>query len=267
MQENNPNPTPEITTPVAIEQPKQSNFLIILLSVLLLISVSIAGFFAYQTQKLVGELNKLKIDGKTVVKDMSDPVETQNLEIAATANWKEYINDDLKISFKLPLELVKPGIFSRVETPSEKGTQVCWALDMRQGFRIVSVVNAGGGSCTLNQFTIGATSADHEAGRMSGFADYKFFQKNTATPENLVSQFTNKNGLEIIKIIGEDGPKKDPLMESGFPIIGTPGGGYIGAIVKSNVSDYQVFTVQMKLTNYLTEEVFDQILSTFKFLE
>jgi hypothetical protein len=39
-----------------IEQPKQNNFLITLLSILLLISVFIAGFFAYQTQRLVAEL-------------------------------------------------------------------------------------------------------------------------------------------------------------------------------------------------------------------
>lgn len=266
MLENNPVPTKEVVTPVVVGQPKQSNFLVILLSVLLIFSISTALFFAYQTQKLTNELSKLKTIEKTAG-DMPVPVVPASSEVDPTADWKEYTNEDLKISFKLPLELIKPGIFSKVETPSEKGKQVCWALDMKQGFRIVSVANAGGGSCALNLFTIGATSVDHEAGRMSGFADYKLFQKNVATPENLVSQFTNKNGLEIIKIMGKDGPNDDPLMESGFSIIGTPGGGYVGAIVKSTVADYQVFTVQMKLTNILTEEVFDQILSTFKFLE
>lgn len=40
---------------------KQSNFLITLLSILLSISVFIAGFFAYQTQKLVKELTALQV--------------------------------------------------------------------------------------------------------------------------------------------------------------------------------------------------------------
>ena len=39
---------------------KNNNFLIYLLSILLLISVLIAGFFAYQTQKLVKEITKLE---------------------------------------------------------------------------------------------------------------------------------------------------------------------------------------------------------------
>ena len=40
---------------------KNSSFLVTLLSVLLLISVFIAGFFAYQTQNLVKELTKTQI--------------------------------------------------------------------------------------------------------------------------------------------------------------------------------------------------------------
>lgn len=39
---------------------KQSNFLVTLLSILLIISCLIAGFFAYQTQKLVKEITKIK---------------------------------------------------------------------------------------------------------------------------------------------------------------------------------------------------------------
>lgn len=46
-------PTNEVQT-----TPKQSNFLVTLLSILLLISCLIAGFFAYQTQNLVKELTK-----------------------------------------------------------------------------------------------------------------------------------------------------------------------------------------------------------------
>jgi hypothetical protein len=62
MQENNPVPTPVVTPEIVIEQTKTNNFLTVLLSVLLLLSVTIAGFFAYQTQKLVKELTMLKTE-------------------------------------------------------------------------------------------------------------------------------------------------------------------------------------------------------------
>lgn len=94
MQENNPIPTPETTTPIAVEQPKQSNFLTVLLSILLIISISIAGFFAYQTQKLVGELDKIQTIEKTVAEDMSESVTTESSEVDPTANWKTYTSNN-----------------------------------------------------------------------------------------------------------------------------------------------------------------------------
>ena len=48
--------------PTSLGQPKQNNFLVVLLSILLMLSVVIAGFFAYQTQKLVKELTILKTE-------------------------------------------------------------------------------------------------------------------------------------------------------------------------------------------------------------
>jgi len=51
------------------QQPKTNSFLVILLSSLLIISCLIAGFFAYQTQKLVIELTLLR----------SEPISTPNL--------------------------------------------------------------------------------------------------------------------------------------------------------------------------------------------
>ncbi|MFZ3301702.1 MAG: hypothetical protein WA152_03255 [Microgenomates group bacterium] len=102
MQENNPIPTPEVTTPVIVDQPKQSNFLIILLSILLLISIAISGFFAYQTQELVKELNKLKPIEKTVTEDISEPVATESSEIDPTADWKTYENKQLGFSLRMP---------------------------------------------------------------------------------------------------------------------------------------------------------------------
>lgn len=57
---------------------KQSSFLVNLLSILLLVSCLIAGFFAYQTQNLVKELTKLKTSPKPIatIAPTPDPIPT-----------------------------------------------------------------------------------------------------------------------------------------------------------------------------------------------
>lgn len=109
MQEVNQVSTPitPVATPTAVvEQPKSNNFLVILLSVLLFLSVSIAGFFAYQTQKLVKELTILKSGEKIVAvattESTTEPVATEASEIDPTTNWKTYTDEIYKFSFKYP---------------------------------------------------------------------------------------------------------------------------------------------------------------------
>lgn len=111
MQENNPVPTPVVTPQVVVEQPlpaqagKQSNFLIILLSVLLLLSVSIAGFFAYQTQKLAKELAMAKSEEKVVAlvtpEPTVEPIAT-NGTVVDTTTWNLYINKKYGFQIKYP---------------------------------------------------------------------------------------------------------------------------------------------------------------------
>lgn len=76
---------------------KNNNFLIYLLSILLLISVLIAGFFAYQTQKLVKQLTELQNQPTPLVSpdpsaEAGDPI----------ADWKTYTNIELNFSLILP---------------------------------------------------------------------------------------------------------------------------------------------------------------------
>lgn len=80
---------------VPVEQPKQSNFLVVLLSVLLLLSVSIAGFFAYQTQKLVAEL---RIKNEELTIKVPTPTTTPD----PTADWKTYLNSGALYQVKYP---------------------------------------------------------------------------------------------------------------------------------------------------------------------
>ena len=106
MQENNPVPAPVATPEVVVAQQKNNNFLVILLSSLLIISVSISGFFAYQTQKLVKELTVLKTEEKIVAvattEPTVEPVATNSVSATPdpTVNWKTYTWNG--VSFKYP---------------------------------------------------------------------------------------------------------------------------------------------------------------------
>ena len=97
--------SPQTTAVQTVDQkPSTNSFLVILLSVLLLLSVIIAGFFAYQTQKLVKELTMLKTEPiptpEVTMEPTTEPVATDSSEVDPTANWKTYINKDF--SFKYP---------------------------------------------------------------------------------------------------------------------------------------------------------------------
>ena len=99
MDNKTPN-MPIVDSPQSTEaQPSANRFLVILLSILLVISVSIAGFFAYQTQVLVKELTLSKVTPTPVsmVEPTSEPVVAD-----PTADWKMYQSTDLGFTFKYP---------------------------------------------------------------------------------------------------------------------------------------------------------------------
>lgn len=101
------NNTPEVTSTA---QNKPSTFLVSLLSILLLISVFIAGFFAYQTQKLVKELNSRQ--------DKPTPGPTQSAGPDVTDGWRTYTNNELGFSFKIAPILKYPEVI----VPSESNS-------------------------------------------------------------------------------------------------------------------------------------------------
>ncbi|MFA6571602.1 MAG: hypothetical protein WCT77_10255 [Bacteroidota bacterium] len=242
--------------PIQPPVPEKSSSPILLLLILALVGVT--SYFGYQNWQLKQQISKVPPTPTPLIAPTTIP--------DPTANWKTYTNEELKLTFKLPQELTTPGVFLRTQTPTAKGTQICWALDQKQGLQIVKQVFAGGGSCYLNKFTLGITSPDHEAGRMGGFADYKSFNPHADIPPALITRTTNSQNIEMIIIKGANGPKEDPMTKSGFPINGTPGEENIGALIKNNNLNYPVISVQMTLTDQLTDTVFNQILSTFQFI-
>lgn len=78
--------------------PKQSNFLVALLSILLLISCLVAGFFAYQTQQLVKEQTK-SMQNK-------NSIEENKLNLDNDADNIVYTNSEMGISFEIPNDLI-----------------------------------------------------------------------------------------------------------------------------------------------------------------
>ncbi len=105
----------ENQTQIPVVQTEQktdkSNFLIMLLSILLFISLSFAGFFAFQTQKLANELKDSRIIPTTIptllptAEPSSKPVATTKATADPTSNWKTYKNDQYGMSFKYPSSL------------------------------------------------------------------------------------------------------------------------------------------------------------------
>lgn len=75
---------------------KSNNFLITLLSILLLISCIIAGFFAYQTQKLAKESTAYSVQIKQTRTPIAEPA------LDSTVGWKTYTNEIHSFSLKYP---------------------------------------------------------------------------------------------------------------------------------------------------------------------
>ncbi len=99
------NQTVPVVTPQIVVEPKGNNFLVILLSTLLFISLAIAGFFAFQTQKLVGELTLLKTQSTPIAstESIAEPVATNSSMISdPTSDWKVFNNIKGGAVYKYP---------------------------------------------------------------------------------------------------------------------------------------------------------------------
>lgn len=103
---------------------KQSSFIVILLSSLLIISCLIAGFFAWKTQQLVKELRTMNNDLKPT------PVAAATPTPDPTADWKTYTDTKLGYSIQYPYELAENNnpIVSQVNlVGSELSISITWS--------------------------------------------------------------------------------------------------------------------------------------------
>jgi len=97
---------PAVSAPAYDQKPKTNSFLVILLSILLLISLSIAGFFAFQNQKLIKELTALQVVPTPVA--IVEPTEIPVVAVGMT-DWKIYNNEGL-FTYQYPSEYTESGM-------------------------------------------------------------------------------------------------------------------------------------------------------------
>ena len=103
------NPVPEPVQPVSQTPIKSNNFLVILLSILLLLSVSIAGFFAYQTQKLAKQLVQYQSAIPSPSPTATADETASQAPTGDLANWKTYNNSyySFRIDYPIRFEITE----------------------------------------------------------------------------------------------------------------------------------------------------------------
>lgn len=189
-----------------------------------------------------------------------------------TANWITYTIPEVGLQFKLPPSY---GDVKEQIVPGEKGTQICLESRVKTSFHIVNQAYAGGG-CNSNyssNIRIGTTSFDYEAGRSGSFTDLQGFTiqngkyyakfvsgKTVDLPQNATTKISNINNIDVLKIKGKFDPNDGPSLMNSL-------GDDIGLLINTNKTTYTGMAMAFKLSNDVTEETVDQIISTVKFTQ
>ena len=192
-------------------------------------------------------------------------------------HWNTYTIANFGLQFSLPPQIYTgQGDFKEAIGNGQAGTEVCFYFTKAE---VASNNNKSGGACWTNDndlFVAGADSVDFEAGRSGTFMDtLGFTQKGNVYYENFnlnkedditslkPQKADNPNRVSIIKIRGANVDPQNPYMGIGE----TLSNGWIGALVNTRNTNYSGMGLQMRLTSGITEPIFDQILSTFKFTQ
>lgn len=261
--------------PVVAESHKSFSPVVLLGVTVLVFAVGVAGYYL-GTQKsttvVLPSASPISSPNLTNNEPATTSILIENNALDATANWETYSIKELNLEFKLPASFAKNGTWKTSVYPGELGMQLCATFVKETSF-ILNIVYAGGGACEGNKFGVGATSSDFSAGREGGFSDSqgfilkegKYFAKaplnhEYVVPNNLVTKVPNNTRAEVIKVMGANYYSEVVARE--MPEAGTPGKGKIGALVNTKNITYPGFSIEMELSEDITEAVFDQILST-----
>lgn len=265
------NPT-QPTTPIP-EKPRLNYWMISTIVLVLLVIGFVGGYFyKSKSEKQTSFISQPTPSNNISTQPTFEPVATE--QSPTTSSWKTYSLKTIGLEFKLPPVFNNYGEMKEEIKPGEKGTQLCMTFTKKISFILVKPVFAGGSFCSINYFGLGTVSPDYEAGRGGGFTDLlgftiedgKYYARQNLNrkfeiPSNLVKEVKSQYGVQALKITG----KNSTTGEWQGPIAGTPGDGRIGALVNTTNTIYPGIAVEMELSGSLTEEVFDQILSTLRF--
>lgn len=215
----------EVSQPITTSQ--NNSFLVSLLSILLLVSCIIAGFFAWQTQRLVKELNKLNT---TQITPTPEPQKTTD----PTADWKTYTNNEYGFSFMYPPYLENKGNISGPYT---------------------------GVSTAIRSFSDPATMSEGTDMLFDGYVVYYVSDINALNFETYLQN--EKGAMDNAEYASMTGAKRVSLQNKGVGFVTDTRGYYY--FPSNDNKKVVVFGYTQK--NQSFKPVFDQILSTFKFTE
>jgi hypothetical protein len=277
-------PQSQVTTP------QGTNWKKVLLTIVFILVVSgiIAGVYWYFI------LNKSSDNSDLTgpVPKVTTKTSTESAKKDETADWIIFDVNAVNLQFKLP-PLLAEGKKLIIDTGRgydghPVGNLFCASLNSPStkpvSDKILCRPSDTTKPTTSELFLIGGSSKDYTYGRDGTFLDYQGYVKKNGTyygrfvnnklvsiPSELVREFKNPNSLQIIIINGRTTP--DTSQPEGFSpnppteVLADLGDGWIGALVNTkNNTSYQGFGVRMNLSDKLSEKLFEQILSTFKFL-
>ena len=224
---------PTVTpVPTNDQQPKPNSFLIILLTIISIISLSIAGFFAFQTQKLVKELALLR----TELIPTTEPVATSSAVATAdpTSSWQTYTNQKYGFSFKYPLDWIV--------TPSPT---------TGEEFNIIVDKKSNKSEQGFVPFQISINMTQDQEGQviLTNLSEAKtYFLKNFDTSTVKTDNITlgGKSGIVLTGVMPGPGPGE-------------------GQFISYTLIELNNRILVLQLGNRSYQGSFDQILATFKF--
>lgn len=262
-----------------IPQKQTSTFTIVILFILVLFSLVGVGLIYWQNTQLQKELAALTVSKTTNPINNLKPTTVLTNRPTSLTGWITKQSEVLGIAFQHPPKLSLVDL-SGMEVKGETGTQFCMIFNGSLSQHLVDQAYAGYGPCGSGVFNLGAVSKDYSAGREGGYGDYsgyvfnngKFYARfinsigSTALPSELVTEEVNDWGVKYLLVRG-----KNQLYDRGgdqvnMPIPGTPGEGYMGALVNIDGNQkYEGFNLSMELKTPEDEQIFKQILSTLQF--
>ena len=268
----------EIIPPQATPAPlaAKTSWTIPLILILALFSLGISAYLFWQNQQLRQQLASIQAQTPTSTMPSPSPVLAASPTPDPTIDWQTYSDTILKIEYKLPKGL---GLLemSGQEVNGDTGTQYCLIYQGEVSLIKIAKAYAATGPCGGGKFNFGTVSKDYSAGRDGGFGDMsgyfvdngQFFARfvnggKYLLPGYLVEEKTNPYGVKYLKITGESKLTDYGGEQMKLPTLGTPGKGWLGALVNLDNDRYAGFNLSLQIDSKTDEVIFDQILDTFR---